>query len=193
MKASKLDTTAEQELVDRARGGNHEAITELIRTHSRHIYQVSLKILKNHGDAEDNLQDVLCKVCANIYRFDGRSQFSTWLFRIATNEALTRIRRRRCEHWICEADLSRADGEKSPAFDIEDKRPDQERQYIAKELMTKVLHGLPAPLIEMLIRHKVEGWTQRELASEAGVSLVALKSRVYAVRGRLQDRLQALC
>jgi RNA polymerase sigma-70 factor (ECF subfamily) len=180
-------------LIERALAGSPEAITELVRTHSGQIYRVSLKILKNHVDAEDNLQDVLCKVCANIYRFEGRSRFSTWLFRIATNEALMRIRRRRSERWTIEADLSGAEGQESPAFDIEDKGPDQERQYIAKELTAKAFHGLPTSLIDMFVRHKTEGWTQRELANETGLSLAALKSRMYAARGRLQERLQALC
>src|SRR5580704_16253956 len=88
---------AEDPLIAKARAGSSEAFSELVWKHSRHIYGVSLRILKNHSDAEDNLQDVFCKVYKNIKRFEGRSRFSTWLVRIAINEALMKIRKQRFE------------------------------------------------------------------------------------------------
>lgn len=193
MKASTHDAQTEQVLITGTCRGSREAFAELARVHSPHIYQLSLKVLKNHADAEDNLQNVLCKVWTNIHRFEGRSRFSTWLVRITINEALMAIRSRRYEHLTFEADLPRPESKESLAFDTKDCGPDQERQYIAKELVAKAFQGLQPSLVELFIRHKADGWTQRELAREAGVSLGALKSRMFVVRGRMQERLQARC
>jgi RNA polymerase sigma factor (sigma-70 family) len=60
---------------------------------SAQLYSISLKILQNHADAEDNVQNALLKAYENIGGFEGRSRFSTWLFRIAVNEALMRLAR----------------------------------------------------------------------------------------------------
>src|ERR1700704_5394610 len=77
-----------------------EAFAELVRSNSKLIYKMSLRILKNHSDAEDNLQNVLIKAYNNIHRFEGRSRLSSWPVRIAINEALMKIRKtqacRRC-------------------------------------------------------------------------------------------------
>src|ERR1700741_850718 len=81
--------------VSAAAGDVLEAFPELVRSNSKLIYRVSLSILKNHADAEDNLQNVFFKAYSNIHRFEGRSQLSSWLVRLAINEALMKIRKRR--------------------------------------------------------------------------------------------------
>src|SRR5882762_1946498 len=68
----------ERVLVAKAQAGNEEAFTELVRRHSGQIYGLSLNMLRNREDAEDNLQNVLVKAFHNICRFEGNSQFSTW-------------------------------------------------------------------------------------------------------------------
>src|SRR5260370_11351557 len=78
----------ERVLVAKAQAGNEEAFTELVRRHSWQIYGLSLYMLRNREDAEDNLQNVLVKAFHNIGRLDGNSQFSTSLVRITINEAL---------------------------------------------------------------------------------------------------------
>jgi RNA polymerase sigma-70 factor (ECF subfamily) len=190
VKASKQDPQAEQILLERTRGGSREAFGELVRMHLSQIYHVSLRILKNHADAEDNLQDVFCKVCMNIHRFEGRSRFSTWLIRVTINEALMRIRRRRCERLTLEADLPKPESEEIAALDVEDSGPDQERRYIAKELAAKALRGLHPSVVDIFIRHTAQGWTQRELARQAGVSTSALKSRIFTARAHMQRQLR---
>src|SRR5262245_45842806 len=77
-----------------AAGQSLESFPELVRSNSKLIYSVSLGILKNHADAEDNLQNVLLKAYHIIHRFEGRSRISSWLVRIAINEALMRTRKR---------------------------------------------------------------------------------------------------
>src|SRR5258708_3607038 len=76
---------SEELLIARARGGSSEAFTDLVCLHSSLTYRVSLTILRNHADAEDNVQDVFYKAYKNIHRFEGRSRFSSWLVRITVN------------------------------------------------------------------------------------------------------------
>ena len=87
----------ETELIARARAGKPEAFAELVNRHSQQVYGVSLRMLKNHEDAEDNVQNVLCKAYNHIKQFEGNSRFSTWLVRIAINEALMKIRQTRSD------------------------------------------------------------------------------------------------
>src|SRR5215467_1762902 len=87
----------EHKLVAKAQSGNEDAFTELVRRHSGQIYGLSLNMLRNREDAEDNLQNVLVKAFHHLDRFEGNSQFSTWLVRIAINEALMKLRKRNSE------------------------------------------------------------------------------------------------
>ena len=93
-------------LVARAQSGNEDAFAELARKHSSQIYKCSLRILHNREDAEDNLQNVLLQTFRNIKRFEGKSQFSTWLVRVAINEALMKLRKRQRDKFVPLQDAS---------------------------------------------------------------------------------------
>src|SRR5713226_1444860 len=82
------ESLPERTLVAKAQSGNEEAFTELVRRHSGQVYGLSLNMLRNREDAEDNVQNVFVKAFHHIHRFEGNSKFSTWLVRIAINEAL---------------------------------------------------------------------------------------------------------
>jgi RNA polymerase sigma-70 factor (ECF subfamily) len=189
-----LDYTQDEgRLITRACRGNSEAFSELVQLHSRRIYLTSLRILKNHADAEDNLQDVLCKVYKNIRRFKGRSRFSTWLVRITINEALMKIRKEDSARSAGQTDLPRQDGEHNFVLEIRDGCPDPERRYIAGDLAAKAFHGLHPSLRQTFILNKGEGWTQRELAATMGIAVATVKSRIFRTRARMQRQLQAFC
>ncbi len=178
-------------LVAKARSGNEEAFTELVRRHSGQVYGLSLNMLRNREDAEDNLQNVLVKAFHNIDRFEGNSQFSTWLVRIAINEALMKLRKRNSERisdYQCENDS----GEEFRFPEIEDTRQDPERQYMSKELAHKAFRGLNPSLQDTFILQKAEGWTNRELAQALGITVSTVKSRIFRARTRLRQRLSAL-
>src|SRR5271169_7226137 len=91
---------SEKALIARAREGSRTAFGELVRRHSHRVYGMSFRILKNREDAEDNLQNVFCKAYGKIRQFEGNSQFSTWLVRIAINEALMMLRKRKPEEAV---------------------------------------------------------------------------------------------
>lgn len=192
MKKTTQNLPSEESLVARARGGSPDALAELACLHSPQIYRVSLTILRNHADAEDNVQDVFCKVHKNIHRFEGRSRFSSWLVRIAVNEALMKIRIRHSERMVFHVDMPKADSEHSPVLEIEDDRPDPERQYITSELAARAFHGLRPLLRQMFTLHATAGWTHRELAGAIGITVSTAKSRIFRARSQMQQRLHSI-
>jgi RNA polymerase sigma-70 factor, ECF subfamily len=193
MKNVAQNRQSEESLVARARDGSSEAFSELVGLHSPQIYSVSLRILKNHADAEDNLQNVLYRLHGHIRRFEGRSRFSTWLVRITINEALMTIRSRRSERLVFHSDTPMLEGEQGSVLDIADSSPNPERQCITNELAAKVFTGLHPSLANTFIRHKAEGWTQRELAKEMGRTVSTIKSRIFRARAHMRQQLQPLC
>jgi RNA polymerase sigma-70 factor (ECF subfamily) len=182
----------ERLLVARAQSGNQDAFTELIRRHSGQIFGLSLNILRNREDAEDNLQNVLLKAFHHIDRFEGHSQFSTWLVRIAINEALMKLRKRHSERILDHRDLNGSEDEPDVFPEIEDTRQDPEREYIGKELTRKAFRGLHPALQDTFILQNAEGWTNRELAQALGLTVSTVKSRIFRARIRLRQQLRAL-
>jgi RNA polymerase sigma-70 factor, ECF subfamily len=182
----------ERTLVARAQAGNEEAFTELIKRHSGQVYGLSLNMLRNREDAEDNVQNVLVKAFNHIHRFEGNSQFSTWLVRIAINEALMKLRKRNSERISDYHELNGSDDEPLNFPEIADIRQDPERRYISKELATKAFRGLNPSLQDTFILQKAEGWTNRELAQALGITVSTVKSRIFRARVRLRQQLLTL-
>jgi RNA polymerase sigma-70 factor (ECF subfamily) len=185
---------AEQEktLIARARAGNRNAFGELVRRHSHRVYGMSFRILKNREDAEDNLQNVFYKAFSKIQQFEGNSQFSTWLIRIAVNEALMMLRKRRPEELATCADGEWTQEGHEPNEELRDSHADPERQYLTKELAAKALEALHPTLKYTFILQKREGWTSRELAMALDLTPELVKSRIFRARVKLQQRLLAL-
>ena len=181
---------SDETLVASAREGSRTAFGELVRRHSHRVYGMSFKILKNREDAEDNLQNVFCKAYGKIRQFEGNSQFSTWLVRIAINEALMMLRKRRPE--AASADEDGAPEGNETRAELRDLRADPERQYLTKELATKALDALHPTLKYTFILQKGEGWTSRELATALDITPELVKSRIFRARVKLQQRLLAL-
>jgi RNA polymerase sigma-70 factor, ECF subfamily len=181
-------------LVASARAGSRTAFGELVRRHSHRVYGMSFKILKNREDAEYNLQNVFCKAYGKIQQFEGNSQFSTWLVRIAINEALMMLRKRRPEAAATSGSTSE-DGTldtNDTRAELRDLRADPEREYLTKELATKALDALHPTLKYTFLLQKGEGWTSRELARAMEITPELVKSRIFRARVKLRQRLLAL-
>jgi RNA polymerase sigma-70 factor (ECF subfamily) len=180
---------SEHLLIARAREGSRTAFGELVRRHSHRVYGMSFRILKNREDAEDNLQNVFCKAFGKIRQFEGNSQFSTWLTRIAINEALMMLRKRRPEQAAASADEEGKLAGQEASPELRDLRADPERQYLTKELAAKALDALHPTLKHTFLLQKGEGWTSRELAEAFGITPELVKSRIFRARVRLRQRL----
>lgn len=183
---------SDEALIASALAGNCNAFGELVRRHSGRVYGVSFKMLKNREDAEDNLQNVFCKAYYRIRQFEGKAKFSTWLVRIAINEALMMLRKRRPGDVAACAKGNGATDDHERKEELWDLHADPERHYLTKELAAKVLDALTPTLRCTFILQKGEGWTSCEVAQALDTTAETVKSRTFRARAKLRERLLAL-
>src|SRR5580658_3274283 len=124
----------ESALVSAAKGGDTGAFEELVNRYERKIFRLGMNITQNREDAEDVMQDAFLKSYQNLDRFQGDSRFYTWLVRIAVNEALMKLRKRRPNQVSLDEPLTDADGEDSVFREIEDWGPSPEKKFAQTEL-----------------------------------------------------------
>lgn len=176
-------------LLAMARNGNEEAFTEIVRRNSRMIYRVSRRVLKNHEDAEDTLQNVLVKMYQRLHGIEELASFSSWLFRVTFNEALMTLRRNRSRNQENSID---ADANGRNATELQDIRVNNERQHMNRELASKAMLRLTPALRRAFLLHKCHGWTHQEVAEEMGITQATAKTRVFRARRQLQQELAVL-
>ena len=183
-------TTDEAKLVREAIAGDHDALDMLFAQHSRALFQTALRLLGNAEDAEDALQEAMLSAYRNLPRFEGRSQFSTWMTRIVINAALMRRRSRRA-HPALSLDDSTED--KTPMVErFADDHPSPEQIYASAELSERVKENLQelSPLLRNAFElRELEGLSADEAARALGVSRNTLKARLWRARQQLAGRL----
>src|ERR671922_736442 len=132
-------------LVQAAKGGDVAAFEELVKRYDRNVFRIAQHITQNREDAEDVVQDAFLKAYENLEQFQGQSKFYTWLVRIAVNEALMKLRRRRPERMIS-LDQEVETEEDSMPREVADWAPNPEQLYNQgelREILQKTIQGLP--------------------------------------------------
>jgi RNA polymerase sigma-70 factor (ECF subfamily) len=178
-------------LVNSARGGDVEAFEKLVRQYDRQIFRIAQHITQNREDAEDVVQDAFLKAYEKLNQFQGNSKFYTWLVRIAVNESLMRLRKRRTGRMVSiDEDVETEEG--SMPRDLADWGPDPEEQYGQSEMadiLRKTIQGLPPGFRVVFVLRDVEGLSTEETAETLGLSIPAVKSRLLRARLQLRERL----
>jgi RNA polymerase sigma-70 factor, ECF subfamily len=178
-------------LVERVRGGDVSAYDTLVRKYERQIFRIAQHITQNREDAEDVMQDAFLKAYEKLDQFQGNSKFYTWLVRIAVNESLMRLRKRRTGKMVSiDEDLETEEG--SVPRDLADWAPDPEQNYNQSELaeiLRKTIQGLPQGFRVVFALRDVEGLSTEETAETLGLSVPAVKSRLLRARLQLRERL----
>jgi RNA polymerase sigma-70 factor, ECF subfamily len=178
-------------LVSEAKSGRSSAFGELCERHRTRIYQTALRILRNEQDAEDAAQISFQRAFTNLARFRGDSSFSTWLTRIAINEALMLLRQRRTNIRPIQGD---SDGDyESSAFNLADKGPTPEEALATKEIrdtVTQAISHLRRSLRTVVLLRELQGLTSAETAQRVGLSVTAVKSRALRAKRYLRRHLE---
>ena len=177
-------------LIARARRGDSEALDILFARNNRALYQTALRLLGNPEDAEDALQEGLLSAYRNLRRFEGRSQFSTWLTRIVINAALMRRRSQRARPAVSLDEPAHED-ELPLAERFAADGPSPEQIYAGSELHEMVQEKLEelSPLLRSaFVLREMEGLSTGEAARELGVSENTLKARLWRAKQQLADR-----
>jgi len=178
-------------LVERVRAGEIAAYDELVRKYERQIFRIAQHITQNREDAEDVMQDAFVKAFEKLDQFQGNSKFYTWLVRIAVNESLMRLRKRRTGKMVSMDDEILTE-EGSVPRDFADWAPDPEQNYNQAELadiLRKTIQGLPPGFRVVFVLRDVDGLSTEETAQTLGLSIPAVKSRLLRARLQLRERL----
>ena len=175
------------------RNRDRAEFARLVEAYSPLIYRLGVKMLGDEQDAEDMLQETFIKAYRHIATFDGRSSPSTWLYRIAANEALMVLRRKRPETVSFDEPLS---GEVEPQepLQIVDWCCMPEEELVSAEgraQLDRAIETLPASLRVVFLLRDIEGLSTRETAEVLSLSEMAVKTRLSRARLRLRGELTA--
>ena len=183
----------DQALIEKIKAGDFQAFEILVNRYEGKVYRLAMRMLRNQQDAEDALQEAFLQVYRGLKSFEGRSNFSTWLFRLATNVCLMKIRHRGTEPagmLPLEDFLPQHEEGEIPAIQEWPEKP--EAILLTKESrekMMEALEKLPADYRAVFILRDIEGFSNAETGETLGISVAAVKSRLHRARIALRGML----
>jgi RNA polymerase sigma-70 factor (ECF subfamily) len=183
--------TSEGFSLEALRAGDRAEFARFVEAYSGVIYRLALKILDNPQDAEDVLQETFIKAFGHLANFDGRAKLSTWLYRIATNEALMVLRRRKINPLSIDEPDDGTQDEQEP-MEIIDWCCFPEGEMMsseARKYLDSAIDQLPHSLRVVFLLREIEGLSTLETAEVLNLSEMAVKTRLSRARLRLRDLL----
>lgn len=182
-----LETLTDEDVVRRVLAGEIEIFEILMRRYNRRVYRTVRAIVRDNGEAEDVMQDAYVRAYANLGQFAGLAKFSTWLTRIAVNEALARVRMRKRLVYL--------PGEDTGGIGMNiytSKTPDPEQNALAKELssvLEEAVDSLPEAYRSVFMLRQIEDMSTAETAECLDISEEAVKVRLFRAKALLRDEL----
>ena len=188
---AEADTLSDEALVGRARARDEAAVRALTRRYNRRLFRVARSILRDDGEAEDVVQEAYARAFTGLDLFRGDASFGTWITRIAMNEALGRLRRRRPT-----VDWETYGENRTQAqiidFPVSAASNDPERTMAQGEIravLEKAIDDLPDAFRAVFVARIVEGMTVEETADLFGLQAETVKTRLHRARNLLRDAL----
>jgi len=188
---SQSATPDEGDLVTRAQRGDAGAFTELVNRYERRIFRLAKNITQSDEDAEDVLQESFLKAYEHLDGFQGQSKFYTWIVRIAVNEALMKLRKRKTDRTVS-LDENIDTGEENIVREIavwEDNPEQRYSQQEIREVLDKAILSLRPAFRTVFILRDVEDLSTEETAAVLDLSVPAVKSRLLRARLQLREKL----
>jgi RNA polymerase sigma-70 factor (ECF subfamily) len=180
---------SESSLIQRAQAGDEQAFATLYQMHKKRVYSVCLQMTRDVADAEDLTQEAFLQVFRSVNSFRGDSAFSTWLYRIAVNTVLMKLRRRKASPLVSldepvstessslKRDIGKADPRLSGAID--------------RIALRRAVEELPAGCRQIFDLHEVEGYQHHEIAKLLECSIGNSKSQLHKAKMKMRDVLFA--
>lgn len=189
-----IASTSEAELLEALSAGDPAAYRQLVALNSANVYSVALKLLGDEQEAEDVLQETFLNAFEAIDRFEGRSKLSTWLYRIAYNASLMRLRKRgQMTMFSLDRPLGAEDVPEGPMshhlVDWSAVPDDQLLTAEARQEMDRAIAELPESLRSAFVLRDIQGLSGAETAEILGITVQAVKNRLHRARLHLRDRL----
>ena len=178
--------------LNKLQSGDHEELTKMVQQYTDPIYRVALRMLNNQAEAEDVLQETFIKALRSLDNFEGRSNLSTWLYRIAVNESLMLIRKRKPEVSILNDESSDEDNEGISVSQIVDWCCLPESEFLSNETrneLNNAIQKLPENLRSVFILRDIEGLSITETAQALELTETNVKTRLLRARMKLREEL----
>src|SRR5579862_2732300 len=188
------EVEAELELIARARSGDTGAFSQLISRYEGKIFRLAMNITQNREDAEDVLQEAFLKAYEHLNQFQGNSKFYTWVVRIAVNQALMKLRKRKSDRSVS-LDEGIDTGEDTVTREIATWDENPEQKYSREELnaiLDDAIQALAPTYRTVFVLRDVEELSTEETAEALGLSIPAVKSRLLRARLQLREKLTRL-
>jgi RNA polymerase sigma-70 factor (ECF subfamily) len=181
-------------LVARLKQRDKSALEELIHIHGAKMYGVALQFMRNESDAREVMQDALVSIWNKIGSFEGKSAFTSWIYRVTANAGLMALRKKKRRENDISLDAVGSDDDDAPlpALQLSDKRPLPDNVAMTGELGEQVraaISQLPEPYRVAVLLRDVEELPMSEVMQETGLSEAALKSRLHRARLALREAL----
>ncbi len=180
----------ETELVARAKKGDHSAFAQLVNAYSEKIYNLLLRILRKKEDAEDILQETFLTVLQKINTFDGRSSFFTWVYRIATNAALMKLRKKKPLYVELPENPDFQESIESKVFvDWSQDASQHVHNAEVKEILNQAIGELSEIYKTVFILRDIEYLSIKETSKILNITEENVKIRLRRARQYLRDKL----
>lgn len=192
MQAVSIDSASDDlALVRACKNGDCTAFEEIVKRYDRKLFRITQYLMHNQEDAEDAVQETFLKAFQHLGQFREEAKFSTWLIRIAMNQALMLLRKRRSQKEVSiDGDFQSDDG--NLPIEIADWAPNPEDLYRTvqlREILRKTLQKLGPGLRVVFVLRDIEGLSIQQTADALGLSVVAVKARSFRARLQLRERL----
>jgi len=181
----------EAEVLSLAREGDVKAFSDLVRRYEGKIFRLAQHITGNREDAEDVLQETFLKAYEHLDQFQGNSKFYTWIVRIAVNQALMKLRKRKTDKTVS-MDETIDTGEDTVAREIAAWDENPEQRYSREELnqiLESAVESLAPPYRTVFVLRDIDELSTEETAEALHLSIPAVKSRLLRARLQLRDKL----
>jgi RNA polymerase sigma-70 factor (ECF subfamily) len=184
----------EYEFLAAAKRGESAAFETLCKQSANTVFQMARRMMRNNEDAEDVVQESFQQAFLHLKSFNGGSRFSTWLTRIAINAALMKLRKKH-HLWDVSLDESAETEESSFRIDVEDQGLNPEQLYAEKErqrILSEAISDLTPGMRKAIELREIDERSTEETAQIMGISVGAVKARVFHGRRKLRERLNHL-
>jgi len=183
--------TLEQRLVKQALAGDRQAFAEIVELYKNKIFQVAYRMLGNRTEAEDISQETFLRVYANLARYDQNHKFSTWIYRIATNLCIDRLRKKQATFSL---DQEINSGEGLDMYSqIADKNKGPEQEVMTLELQNEVqqaIDQLPIKYKSIMVLRYIEDLSLQEISEIIDLPVTTIKTRIHRGREALKKLLK---
>lgn len=182
--STKLNDT---QLIEQFKKGDIEAFNEIVTRYTQKVHNLALRISRSEEDTDEIVQDVFVTVYRKVDKFEGKSAFSSWLYRITANAALMKLRKRKQTHAISIEELN----DNGNPFELisGDETSELCSRHEVQAALEKALSALPAEYRMIFILRDIDRLSNQEVSDIVGVSVPAVKSRLHRSRIMLRKRL----